>query len=332
MHKRSVASLALFALAALSGCGEESDPGTGATVTLTAPGIVSPNSSSPLADTQPTLTVTNASASNGATPTYTFQVASDQGFSSIVAQASGVAPGSGQTSWEVTQALASGSYFWRSRADLSGVAGPFSAVAQMAILGIGGPGETVVVNDSLTNGSTVAIERGGGTFTSEGWRVDSNSDFLRYEVQTIQNGYVQWQNIGITPQGIADSRMWFGMWDPSAGNYRTNAFRVNLQHAWPPDHNPPWIRLRWISQGRQDDDGFNFNDWDPARVYTWRVDWGPEGEDEAARVFLDGALIIHLPYTHQYLPDTHWIELGIEERKESIINLVYRNFAVVRRD
>ena len=335
MKNSSLISTALLAFLALSlgGCGDESNggSGTGTSITLTAPGIVGPNSSAPLADTQPTLTVTNATASNGAAPTYTFQVASDQGFGSVVAQASGIAQGSAQTTWEVSQPLNSGSYFWRARADASGVAGPFSAVAQLAVLGIGGPGESVVVNDSLTNGSTLAIERGGGTFTPDGWRVDSNSDFLRYEVPTIEHGYVQWQNIGMTPQGIADSRMLFGMWDPTTGNFRTNAFRVNLQHNWPPDHNPPWIRLRWISQGRQEDGGNNFNDWDPARVYTWRVEWGPDGEDELARVLLDGVEVIRLPYNYGYLPNTHWIELGIEERKESIIGLVYRNFAVVRR-
>lgn len=334
MYIRNLVSSTFLALTALglTGCGEEGGgPGTGSTVTLTAPGIVSPNSSASIPDSQPTLTVTNAAASNGATPTYTFQVARDQAFGNITAQASGVAQGSAQTSWEVSEPLATGSYFWRARADASGVAGPFSAVAQMSILGIGGPGESVVVNDSLTDGSTLAIERGGGTFTPDGWRVDSNSDFLRYEVPTIEHGYVQWQNIGLTPQGIADSRMFFGMWDPTAGNYRTNPFRVHVQHAWPPDHNPPWIRLRWISQGRQEDGGYNFNDWDPGRVYTWRVEWGPDEEDELARVLLDGVEIIRLPYTHQYLPNTHWIELGIEERKESIIGLVYKNLAIVRR-
>ncbi len=335
MNERSFGSTAFLTIAALAlgGCGEESGggPGTGSSVTLTAPGIVSPNSSSPVADTQPTLTVTNATASNGATPTYTFQVASDQAFGSMVAQASGIAQGSGQTSWEVSHPLASGSYFWRARAEAAGVAGQFSAVAQLAVLGIGGPGESIVVSDDLMHGSTVAIARGGGTFTSGGWRVDSNNDFLRYEVPTVAHGYVQWQNVGLTPQGIADSRMFFGMWDPTAGNFRTNPFRVNVQHAWPPDHNPPWIRLRWISQGRQEDGGYNFNNWDPGAVYTWRVEWGPDGEDELARVLLDGVEVIRLPYNYQYQPNVHWIELGIEERRESIINLVYRNFAVVRR-
>jgi hypothetical protein len=41
--------------------------------------------------------------------------------------------------------------------------------------------------------------------------------------------------------------------------------------------------------------------------------------------------VIRLPFIDSYQPATHWIELGIQERRESIIDLVYRNFAVVRR-
>jgi hypothetical protein len=175
------------------------------------------------------------------------------------------------------------------------------------------------------------MERGGGTFTPEGWRVDSNDDFLRYEVNSIEKGYVQWENLGLTPQGIDASHMLFGMWDPTVGNYRANAFRVSLQHNFPPDHNPPWIRLRWISQGAQEDGGHNFNSFDPTRPYTWRIEWGPAEHQYVALVLLDGEELIRLPYGDAYQPNVHWIELGIQERHESVINAVYRNFAVVRR-
>jgi hypothetical protein len=330
--RRFFSSMAILTVVSFSlfRCGDD-EPDAGSSVTLTAPTIVGPNSTTPVADNQPVLTVTNASASDGSTPTYTFQVASDSGFGNIAAQASGVAQGASQTSWEVAQPLANGTYFWRARADVSGVTGPFSAAAQVAILGVGGPGEVIVLQDALTNGSTISLERGGGTFTPEGWRVDDNDDFLRYEVDPISNGYVQWQNIGLTPQGIGDSRMIFGMYDPSEGKFRENPFRVNLQHNWPPEHNPPWLRLRWISHDDQEDGGHNFNAWDPAQVYTWRIEWGPGIGTQVARVLLDGVELIRLPYGPTYDPTVHWIELGILERRESVIGLVYRNFSVVRR-
>ncbi len=319
----------------IAGCGDtgSNNGGSGSSPTITAPGIVGPNSPSPIGDTSPTLSVTNASVSTGAVPTYTFQVASDQGFSSIVAQTSGVAQGSGQTSWEVSQSLADGTYFWRARADVSGTAGPFSAVAQFAIQGFGaGPGETLVVFDDLMDGGTLATDREGGSFTAQGWRVNNNTDYLRYEVPSIENGYVQWQNLGLTPRGANDaSHMLFGMWDPTAGAFRQNAFRVHLQKLWTPPHNPPFMRFRWISQGREDEAGYNFTDWNPGQVYTFRIDWGPSGGSNVARVLLDGVEVMSLGYSRPYQPETHYIELGVQERHESVIDAVYRNFLAVRR-
>lgn len=335
LRRRPILALGTTTVAlALARCEDSGGSnGTGSSPTISAPGIVGPNSSSPISDTQPTLTVTNASVSTGAAPTYTFQVATDQAFTSTAAQASGIAQGSAQTSWEVSQALESGTYFWRARADASGTAGPFSAVAQFAILEVGGgPGETVVVFDDLTDGGTLATDREGGTFTSQGWRVDNNTDFLRYEVPTVENGYVQWENVGLTPRGVNDaSHMLFGMWDPTAGAYRQNAFRVHLQKLWPNPHNPPFLRFRWISQGIEEEAGTDITNWNPAQVYTWRIDWGPSGGANIARVFLDGAEIMSLGYNRPYQPETHFIELGVQERHESVIDAVYRNFIVVRR-
>jgi hypothetical protein len=305
--------------------------GTGTSVTITAPGIVEPNAPSPIADTQPTLVVTNATVSNGSIPTYAFQVATDSSFGSIVAQQSGVGQGSGQTSWEVSQPLANGAYFWRSRAEAGGTSGPYSATAQFAILGTA-PGETVVVFDDLTDGSTLATGRLGGAFTSQGWQVTGNEDYLRYEVPTVSDGYVQWQNVGLTPQGANDaSHMLFGMWDPVAGAFRQNPYRVHVQKLWGPTHNPPYLRFRWISGGREEEAGFNFTNFNPNTAYTWRVDWGPTGAGNVARVFLDGIEIMRLNYSRAYLPNTHYIELGVQERHESVIGAVYRNFLVVRR-
>lgn len=324
------------AMLALAACGDENNSGgtTGQSVTITAPGIVGPNESSPIADTQPTLTVTNASVSSGAGATYTFQVASDEGFSTIVVQVSGIAQGSGQTSWDVSQPLSNGSYFWRARASSGSTTGPFSAVARFEILGVGaGPGETIVVFDSLTDGTTLATDKRGGTLTAQGWRVNNNSDFLRYEVPTVADGYVQWENLGLTPRGANDSSvMLFGMWDPTAGAYRQNAFRVHLAKLWNNPHNPPFVRFRWISQGREDEVGWNFTDWDPGQVYTWRVDWGPADGAQTARVYLDGVERMQVRYNRPYQPNTHYIELGVQEREESVIDAIYRNFVVVRRN
>ena len=326
-------TLGVLALAAaFAGCSDSDSGTTSATVTISAPVIVSPNAPSPVGENPPTLTVTNATVSTGAAATYTFQIATDQGFSSLLRQADNIAQGSGQTSWTPGQPLGDGAYFWRARASASGVTGPFSTVGQFIVSGAPAtkPGETVVVFDPLT-GSTLG-EQHGGTLTPQGWRVETNEDFLRYEVPTVENGYVQWQNTGLTPRGATvDSHMLFGMWDPTAGAFRQNAFRVHLQKLWNNPHNPPFMRFRWISQGREQEAGVNFTNWDPGQTYTFRVDWGPAAGAHTARVFLDGIEIMQVRYNRPYQPNTHFIELGIGSRGESVIDAVYKNLSIVRR-
>ena len=306
---------------------------TDPTITSTAPGIVGPNAASPLPTQQPTLTVTNVSVSDGSTATYTFQIATDQAFQSILRQTTGVGQGATQTMW-TPDTLATGAYFWRARGVASGSNGPWSTVAQF-IISAGpstGPGENVVVFDALTNGMTLG-EQNGGSLTQQGWRVNSNSDFIRYEIPTVTDGYVEWQNTGLTPRGANDnSFMLLGMWDPTAGDYRANPFRVHVQKLWANPHNPPFIRLRWISQGRIEDVGANFTNWMPGEVYTWRLDWGPGGGANRARVFLDGIEIMQAQYNRTYAPRTHFVELGIGERGESVLDAIYRNFTIVRRN
>lgn len=313
--------------------GGDNGGGTGATVTISAPGIVSPNGQTPVANNPPTLTITNVTVSDGSAPTYTFQIAADQAFANILRQVTGIAQGSAQTSWTPNSALEGGTYFWRARAVAGSTSGPFSGVAQFVVSGGGavGPGETQVVFDPLTNGMTLG-ERSGGTLTDQGWRINTNADFIRYEVPAVTNGYVQWENLGLTPRGANDaSHMLFGMWDPSAGAFRQNPFRVHVQKLWNNPHNPPFMRFRWISQGREHEAGHNFTSWNPGQVYEFRVDWGPSGAANTARVFLDGVEIMTIGYNRTYAPNTHFIELGIGERGESVIDAVYRNFLVVRR-
>ena len=326
-------ALALSMAVALAGCGDSSGTTTESTVTITSPGIVGPNAASPAPSAQPTLTVTNVSVSDGSTATYSFQIATDEAFQSILRQTTGVAQGSAQTTW-TPDTLATGAYFWRARGVSGGTNGPWSQVAQF-LISAGpetGPGENVVVFDALTDGTTMGVQNG-GSLTQNGWRINTNSDFLRYEVPSVSNGYVQWQNLGLTPRGANDaSHMLMGMWDPAAGPYRQNPFRVHVQKLWANPHNPPFMRLRFISQGREHDAGANFTNWNPGQVYTWRLDWGPGAGVNRARVFLDGIEVMGIQYNRAYNPQTHFIELGIGERGESVLDAIYRNFTVVSRN
>ena len=145
----------------------------------------------------------------------------------------------------------------------------------------------------------------------------------------MTSGFVEWENLNLTPfNPQRDLFTIMGMWDPSRGDYRENPFRVHIRKLDTQGHNPPYVRLRFISAGDQHDVGWDFLDWDPRHPYRWRLEWGPGGSGNQARVFLDGRQIIQTSYGPHYQPNQHWIEMGIEERAETIVGLVFRNVSI----
>lgn len=105
-------------------------------VNITAPKTVAPSSARVAVDQQPlTLVVENAS-SNGPRPlTYTFELATDAGFTNKVLSRDSVSPGSdGRTSLKLPDPLASGrTYYWRARAQDGANTGPYSAAANFDV-------------------------------------------------------------------------------------------------------------------------------------------------------------------------------------------------------
>jgi hypothetical protein len=304
---------------------------------LTAPIIADPLSGSTVSETQPTLTVLNSARSGGPPPEYLFQVSSDSSFTTLVAQSPQIPEGTGgSTAWKVERTLSAGRHFWRVRARSGTVESGFSATADFTI---GSTGETptppppssgTILSDPLAGGSLGEVS--GGQFTSDGWQVTSPADYIRYEVPTLSDGWVEFETTGLRPTNPShDQFMLFGMWDPSAGDYRANPFRVHLQKLYPNPHNPPYLRVRWIANGEQHDEGSDFYAWEPNRRYQWRIEWGPSsGGGNQARVFLDGQQMITVNYSRTYAPNVHFIELGIAERGESVVGVRYSNFRVGR--
>jgi hypothetical protein len=281
------------------------------------------------------LTVRNAT-SDGSRPSYDFQVATDDGFRAVAAEGTGVSEGSdGTTSWQISTPLVSQRYYWRSRAVSSQGPGPYSPISDFFITtsaspapAPAGPGE---IFDPLTNGFSVG-EVHGGQFVSSGWQVRSRGDFIRYVVPTIESGFVEWENVGLTPTNPAfDLYTLFGMWDPSKGDYRENPYRVHVRKLDTQGHNPPYLRMRFISGGDQHDVGYDFLQWNPSQTYRFRVEWGPSGGGNEARVLLDGRVVMQTGYGPAYRPRDHWIEIGVEERAESIVGIIYKNVRIGRR-
>ena len=326
-----------------------SDQGTGAfgdgsgKKAVTAPVAADPLPGETIQTNEPTLTVLNSAHEPSAVTTYLFQVSLDETFVSLLAQSDQVAEEvDGTTTWSIDRSLEDGQFFWRVRARAGISESDFSAVANFTVSGTSGtssnppaptppsptPAGTILL-DPLLGGSIGEVV--GGQFTSGGWQVTHKANYIRYEVPPMSDGYVEFDISGLQEVNSSpDQFMLFGMWDPSAGDYRANRFRVHLQKLHPNPHNPPWFRLRWIANGEQHDKGSNFLAWEPNQTYKFRIEWGPSGNGNQVRVFLDGSLEISVNYENSYSPNIHWLELGIAERGESVVGAKYSNFRVGR--
>lgn len=94
----------------------------------TAPTLSSPPDGGSVSSATPVLTVANATdADPGDVLTYGLVVYADELCTVVAASTSGVAEGTGTTSWQVTPALADGEYWWRSYADDGTERGPLMA-------------------------------------------------------------------------------------------------------------------------------------------------------------------------------------------------------------
>ena len=121
-----------------------------------APTISSPVDESAVAELAPLLTVNNATDPDSASLTYNFEIALDQGFTQVVASATGVSSDAATTSWLVPENLhENGTYYWRAQADDWLIEGPWSTTARFFVNTANDAPATPVVIEPAS-GSTIA--------------------------------------------------------------------------------------------------------------------------------------------------------------------------------
>lgn len=128
------------------------------TSSIVAPRPVSPTNASLIrnADQPVVLTVANGLVTGGAAATYTFEVATDQAFSSKVQVKDGVSEGSnGQTTVRLDPLAASTDYYWHARAEGGGTTGLFGPTYKFSIgpaILIQAPTPIAPANNATTTG------------------------------------------------------------------------------------------------------------------------------------------------------------------------------------
>ena len=212
-------------------------------------------------------------------------------------------------------------YYWRARASVGGTQGPFSPAANFEVQGgfaSSTPVGSVFVSDPLTNGVSVG-EVGGGEFQTEGWMATDALSYIRYDIPTTPNGFVEFQVsnlMDLNPHSAKrnllnhvgpHTRRLHRESFPSPYRQVRHATRESLAHA-------ASVSSR---TARRRNTGINLFDWDPSRTYTFRLEWGAFPEivsSQRARVLLDGAVIMTRNYDPLYRPAQHVVELGMAPR------------------
>jgi hypothetical protein len=135
-----------------------SDPvDTSASASVSLPRAITPAAGAVIrnADQPVTLVVANAAVTQG-TPVYTFEVATDAAFASKVFTKAGVAQTAGQTAVTIDRLPPNADYYWRTRADSGGTAGPYTA------------GRKFTIGPAIALDPPVPLTPAAGS-TSQGW-------------------------------------------------------------------------------------------------------------------------------------------------------------------
>ena len=206
----------------------------------TDPGISSPANNSHVPSLTPTLSVTNAvDLDKNDTVTYDFDVASDGGFSNIVASVVSKSAGTGgTTSWAITSALSEDApYYWRSRAvDNHGAASNWVGASFFVNATNNAP--TAPVLGSPTNSSEVTNIAPTLVVTNS---TDIDHDTLSYtfEIDTVNTfNSAGKQTSGLTAEGAGTTN-----WSPAA-------LADNTTYYWRAKANDGLADSPWMTTGQ----------------------------------------------------------------------------------
>ena len=161
--------------------------------------------------------------------------------------------------------------------------------------------------------------------------VEASSNFIVYDLATIETGFLEFDVKGLDIRNpTRDARHLFFMWDPSLGSDMTeNRFRVSLQKLdGRSSINDRWLRLRFISQGRQIDVGSTFRGWEPAEHLPHPPRVGPRRRRQRVPSLHQRQPDVVLPVREALHPADPRIELGAAQRAETPEGAIYSNVTI----
>jgi len=240
------------------------------------------------------------------------------------------------TSYQVAATLVPNArHTWRVRAESQGEAGPFSSTASFVTE------DPALINDPLTNGTTVGARIGGNFIAGQGWQSNSLTDGIDYDVPS---GCISCRLVfdatnfgGQEGFPYAKDLKWVSMGDPGAfgsfGAFRDHPWKMHLvQRA---DY-ASGMEIIWRNGGTDANGGdpgdhrIKLTDtplrFSSSQVYHFQLDWTTTGYQVAVNgieVFSDG-------WDHWFEVAPLRVELGCVPRADSFVGIIYRNVKLTK--
>jgi hypothetical protein len=298
----------------------------GSTLKATAATIQSPLNDQKQTKQEVVLTASPASAqfASGISLQYRFEVRTS---ANVLVQDALV----NNPTWQITATLLPNTrYTWRVRPEYKGEGGPWSGTGSFVTL------DPLIIDDQLTNGTTVGNPIGGRFILGSGWQSDSVSSGIDYDVARgciICTLEFDATNFG-GQEGFPFQKdlKWVSMGDPGAfvnfGGFRDHPWKMHLvQRA----DFASGMEIVWRNGGTDPNGGdpgdhrIKLNDtplnFKSSNVYHFKLDWGLFGYT----ISVDGLEVLSEGWDHWYEVAPLRIELGCIPRADSFVGIIYRN-------
>ena len=240
------------------------------------------------------------------------------------------------TTYQVTTVLLPNTrHTWRVRPEVQGEGGPWSATASFVTE------DPAIINDPLTNSSTIGRQIGGRFIAGEGWQSLSLTDAIAWDVpQGCITCKLEFDatNFGAR-EGFSFQKdlKWVSMGDPNTFDsftlFRNSPWKMHLvQRA----DFETGMEIIWRNGGTDAGGG------DPGdhriklsstpivfrstNVYHFTLNWGIYGYSIA----VNGIPVLEDGWDHWYELSNLRIELGCRPRAESFVGIIYRNIKLTK--
>jgi hypothetical protein len=295
----------------------------GSTLKVSAPSLLSPSNGLKLTSEVVVLTAGASTPQfiTGVPLQYRFEVKNAAG--TVVAQAV-----VSTTSWTVTTALTpNATHTWRVRAEYLGEAGPWSNSLSFITV------DPLLLNDPLTNGTTVGKRIGGG-FVPGGWQSRGLTDGIDYDLPTCVSCTLEFDvtNFG-GQEGFPFEKdlKWVSMGDANAfgsfGAFRDHPWKMHVvQRA----DFPTGLEIIWRNGGTDPNGDPGDHrikltsspiSFQSSAVYHFLLDWGTRGYS----ISINGITVMQDGWDHWFEPPNFRISLGCYPRADSFVGAIYRN-------